>query len=33
MNQVRAMDTGKGSHNPDVPGVGEYLLKNYKVHN
>ncbi|MBQ7197807.1 MAG: aldo/keto reductase [Selenomonadaceae bacterium] len=32
MNQLRAMDTGKGSHNPDAPGVGEYLLANYKVH-
>ena len=32
MNQIRAMDTGKGSHNPDAPGVGEYLLQNYKVH-
>ena len=32
MNAIRAMDTGKGSHNPDAPGVGEYLLQNYKVH-
>lgn len=32
MEKIRAMDTGKGSHNPDAPGVGEYLLKNYKVH-
>lgn len=32
MEKIRTMDTGKGSHNPDAPGVGEYLLKNYKVH-
>ena len=32
MNAIRAMDTGKGSHNPDAPGVAEYLLQNYKVH-
>ena len=32
LNIIRTMDTGKGSHNPDAPGVGEYLLKNYKVH-
>ncbi|MBQ6975004.1 MAG: hypothetical protein IJS81_08960 [Selenomonadaceae bacterium] len=32
MNQIRAMDTGKGVHNPDAPDVGEYLLANYKVH-
>ncbi len=32
MNQLRAMDTGKGSHDPEAPGVGEYLLANYKVH-
>ena len=32
MNQIRAMDTGKGSHDPEAPGVGEYLLANYKVH-
>ena len=32
MNQIRAMDTGKGSHDPEAPGVGEHLLANYKVH-
>lgn len=32
MNQIRALDTGKGSHDPETPGVGEYLLANYKVH-
>ena len=32
MNQIRALDKGVGRHNPDAPGVGEWLLKNYKVH-
>ena len=26
------LDTGKGSHDPDAPGVGEWLLANYNVH-
>ena len=32
MNKIRALDKGVGIHNPDAPGVGEFLLKNYKVH-
>lgn len=32
MEKIRAIDTGKGSHNPDTLGVGEWLLANYKVH-
>ena len=32
MDEMRALDTGKGHHDPDVPGIGEMLLKNYKVH-
>ena len=32
MNIIRALDTGKGSHDPEAPGVGEMLLKNYKIH-
>lgn len=28
----RALDTGKGSHDPDAPGVAEMLLSAYKVH-
>lgn len=32
MAQIRALDTGKGTHNPEAEGVGEMLLKNYKVH-
>ncbi|MBO6289831.1 MAG: aldo/keto reductase [Alphaproteobacteria bacterium] len=32
MAQIRALDTGKGTHNPEAEGVDEMLLKNYKVH-
>ncbi|MDQ0223613.1 aldo/keto reductase [Streptococcus moroccensis] len=30
--ELRALDKGKGSHNPDAPGVGEYLLTAYDIH-
>ena len=32
MNALRALDTGKGTHDPDMPGIGEFLLANYDVH-
>lgn len=32
MEQMRALDTGKGTHDPEAPGVAEMLLSNYKVH-
>ena len=32
MDSIRALDTGKGSHDPEAPGVGEMLLNNYKIH-
>ena len=32
MTQIRALDTGKGSHDPDAPGVGENLLARFKIH-
>ena len=32
MESIRALDTGKGSHDPEAPGVGEMLLANYKIH-
>lgn len=32
MEEIRALDKGKGKHDPDAPGVGEYLLENYKIH-
>ena len=32
MDQLHALDTGKGSHDPDAPGVAEMLLSAYDVH-
>ena len=32
MEEMRALDTGKGSHDPDAPGVGEFLLNAFDVH-
>jgi diketogulonate reductase-like aldo/keto reductase len=32
METIRALDTGKGSHDPEAPGVSEMLLNNYKIH-
>lgn len=32
MEAIRGLDTGKGQHDPDAPGVGEALLKNYRIH-
>ncbi len=32
MQALRALDTGKGSHDPEAPGVGERLLNAYKIH-
>lgn len=32
MEQLRALDTGNGTHDPDAPGVAEMLLSAYKVH-
>lgn len=32
MAALRALDKGKGSHDPDAPGVGEYLLTAYDIH-
>ena len=32
MNEIRALDKGKGAHDPDAPGVGEWLLSAYDVH-
>lgn len=32
MSDIRTLDTGHGSHDPEAPGVGEWLLENYKVH-
>ena len=32
MEQMRKLDTGKATHNPEEPGMGEMLLKNFRVH-
>lgn len=32
MEAMRGLDTGKGIHDPDAPGVGEALLSAYDVH-
>ena len=32
MQELRGLDTGKGEHNPETPGMGELLLANYKIH-
>lgn len=32
LNAIRALDTGKGNHDPDAPGVGEWLLSAYDIH-
>ena len=32
MDQIRALDKGKGMHDPDAPGGGEMLLNAYDLH-
>lgn len=32
MDAIRALDKGKGMHDPDAPGVGETLLNAYDIH-
>ncbi len=32
MDEIRALDTGKGCHNPDAPGVAEMLISAFDVH-
>lgn len=32
MNEMRSLDKGHGSHNPDTPGMGESLLRAFDVH-
>ena len=32
MAQMRDLDTGKGAHDPDAPGVAEFLLGAFDVH-
>ena len=32
MQELRELDTGRGTHDPEAPGLGEMLLKKYRVH-
>ena len=32
MDKMRKLDTGKGCHNPDAPGVAEFLISAFDVH-
>lgn len=32
MNEIRALDTGTGCHNPDAPGVAEFLINAFDIH-
>lgn len=32
MNEIRALDKGKGGWDPDAPGAGDYLLNNFDIH-
>lgn len=32
IQRLRGLDTGKGTHNPETPGMGELLLSQYRVH-
>ena len=32
MDKMRALDTGKGQHDPDAPGVGDFLISAFDVH-
>lgn len=32
MAELRSLDTGKGVHDPETPGLGERLSAAYKVH-
>ncbi|MCI9371221.1 MAG: aldo/keto reductase [Lachnospiraceae bacterium] len=32
MNAIRALDTGKGCHNPDAPGIAQVLIGAFDVH-
>ena len=31
MNEMRGLDTGKGSHDPDAPGVEEMLRNAFEI--
>ncbi len=31
MEELRSLDTGKGSHDPEAPGVGEHLINAFRI--
>lgn len=31
MDAIRAIDTGRTNHDPDAPGIGEYLINNFRI--
>lgn len=31
MEEIRALDTGKGSHDPEAPGIGEHLMNAFRI--
>ena len=32
LDEIKALDTGKGSHDPNTPGMGEILINAFDVH-
>lgn len=32
MQELRRLDTGRGTHDPETPGLGESLLEKYRIH-
>lgn len=32
MREIRNLDTGKGQHDPEMPGLGNILLEKFKIH-
>ena len=32
MQELRELDTGRGTHDPEAPGLGDMLLKKYSIH-
>ena len=32
LKAIESLDTGKGSHDPEKPGVAEWLMDNFTIH-
>ena len=32
MQELQGLDTGRGTHDPETPGLGELLLEKYRIH-